>query len=163
MDTCYDLSHLVFLSLTFCQAQGYPLRFLAPTQVYELPIGFSRKVPPRSLLDALLYMLLVLQLRPPLGVINLQHQSFISPNSNKNTKPAKYSHWRNKKTIHQLHIPTSSSFYTNCNNLNKNRPLLLLSNYLSDLGLIALIPISLVCLKHSQPPIIYCQHVSHNT
>ncbi len=88
MDTCYDLSHHVPLSLTFYPAQGYSLRFLAPTQVYELLIGFSSKVPPKPPANALLFMLLVLQLRSPLGVISPQHQPFISPNSNKNTKPA---------------------------------------------------------------------------
>jgi hypothetical protein len=87
MDTCYDLSHHVLLSLTFCPAQGYPLRFLAPTQVYELPIGLSRNVPPKSPSNALLYMLLVLQLKLLLGIIKPQHQPFINPNSNKNTEP----------------------------------------------------------------------------
>ncbi len=70
MDTCYDLSHLVPSSLKFCPTQGYPLRFLTPTQVYELPTGFSSKVPPKPPTDALFYMLLVLQLRPPLSIIN---------------------------------------------------------------------------------------------
>ncbi len=88
MDTCYELSHPIPFSFTFCPAQGYSLRFLAPTQVYELPIGFSSKVPPKPLTNALLYMLLVLQLKPPLSVINPQHQPFMSLNSNKNTKPA---------------------------------------------------------------------------
>ncbi len=88
MDTCYDLSHHVPLSFTFCLAQGYPLRFLAPTQVYELPIGLSRKVPPESPTNALLYMLLILQLKPLLGIIKPQHQPFVIPNSNKNTEPA---------------------------------------------------------------------------
>ncbi len=58
------ISPILFLSLTFCPAQGYPLRFLTPTQVYELPIGFSSKVPPKPHTNALLYMLLV-RLRLP--------------------------------------------------------------------------------------------------
>jgi hypothetical protein len=86
--TIQEKHNSVPLSLTFYLAQGYPLRFLAPTHVYELPTGFSKKVPPKSPTDALLYMLLVLQLRPPFGVFSPQHQPFISPNSNKNTEPA---------------------------------------------------------------------------
>ncbi len=84
MDTYYNFSHHVSLSFTFCPAQGYPLRFLAPIQVYALPIRFQ-EIFQQSL--TLLYMLLVLQLRPPLNIINPQHQPFISPDSSKNTEP----------------------------------------------------------------------------
>jgi hypothetical protein len=51
MDIYYNFSHPIILSHTFCPAQGYPLRILAPTF---------------------------------LGVINRQHQPFISPIFNEN-------------------------------------------------------------------------------
>jgi hypothetical protein len=55
MDIYYNFSHPIILSLTFCPAQGYPLKILAPI---------------------------------PLGVINPQHQPFISPIFNENIEPA---------------------------------------------------------------------------
>ncbi len=45
MNVYYDFFHPTSLSLTFCPAQRIPTkRFLAPIQVYELPIGFPSKV-----------------------------------------------------------------------------------------------------------------------
>jgi hypothetical protein len=43
MDIYYNLSHSVPLSFTFCPTQGYPLRFLAFTHMYALPIGFQER------------------------------------------------------------------------------------------------------------------------
>ncbi len=80
---------ILFLSHSHsAQLKGYPLRFLAPTKVYELLTGFSSKVSTKAITDAIFYMLPILQLRPPLGVIIFQHQPFISLNSNQNTEPA---------------------------------------------------------------------------
>jgi len=45
INACYDFFHLASFSLTFYPTQKIPTkRFLAPTHVYELPIGFPSKV-----------------------------------------------------------------------------------------------------------------------
>jgi hypothetical protein len=83
------ISPIMFLFHShYVQPKRYPLRFLAPNQVCELPTGFSSMVPPKPLYMQIFYMFLVLQLKPPLGIISLQHQPFISLNSNQNTEPA---------------------------------------------------------------------------
>ncbi len=77
-----NLSHSIS---TFCPTQGYPLKFLAFTHHKCVT---SRMFPPKSRRNASLYMLLILQLTPPLCIIIPQHQSLIEPNTNKNTMPA---------------------------------------------------------------------------
>jgi hypothetical protein len=79
MGIFYNLSHYV---PTFYPTQGYPLRFLALTHHI---CATSRMFPPKSHTNASLYMLLILQLRPPLCIIIPQHQSLIELNINKNT------------------------------------------------------------------------------
>ncbi len=74
-----NLSHSI---LMFCPTQGYLLRFLA---LIHHRCAISRMLPPKSHTNASLYMLLILQLEPPLCIIILQHQSLIELNISKNT------------------------------------------------------------------------------
>jgi len=98
----YNLSHFV---PTFCPTQGCPLRFLALSRHKSTTLGM---VPPRSHANASFYMLLILQLRPPLCIISPQHQSLIKPNINKNTMPTMMyllAQWKSKQQLF-----TSASF-----------------------------------------------------
>lgn len=75
----------------------------------------SGKVPQRSLAYALLYMLLILQLKPPLCVINPQHQPLIDPNSSKNTKLAmtqSLAQWKSNSNYRFLQAPPSTQTAT---------------------------------------------------
>ncbi len=125
----------------------------------------SRKDPPRSPPSALLYMLLIIQFRPPLCVISPQHQPLINPNSSKNTKPTMTQSLVQWKTKKKLHIFASSS-YTICNNFNNQKSNLysfgFKLHFLSSPHII-LPPVSITCLQRPCPPMICCQSVSHNT
>ncbi len=74
----YNLSHSVPM---FCPTQGYMLRFLA---LIHHSCATSRMLPPKSHTNASFYMLLILQLEPPLCILIPQHQSLIEPNNSKN-------------------------------------------------------------------------------
>ncbi len=78
-------SHYFPLLPMFCPTQGYLLKFLALTHHKCVTSG---TIPPRSHVNAALYMFLILQLKPLLCIINLQYQSLIELNTSKNTKPA---------------------------------------------------------------------------
>jgi hypothetical protein len=66
---------------TFCPTQGYSLRFLALT---HHKCATSGTLQLKSHTNASFYMLLILQLGPPLCIIIRPHQSLLEPNTNKN-------------------------------------------------------------------------------
>jgi hypothetical protein len=76
-------------SLTFCPVLGIPTkRFLAPTPILWSTHWITQVSSSQTLMDAIFYIPLILQLRPPLSVISLQHQPLISPSSKQNTELA---------------------------------------------------------------------------
>ncbi len=98
------------------QSQGYPQRgFWLLLKCYELPIGYSKQGLPQNFYICTFYMPLILQLRPPLSVISLQHQPLISPNSNQNIEPAILQLLAQQKKNTTTNYPGSSSLTTkNC-------------------------------------------------
>jgi hypothetical protein len=101
-----NISHSV---PTFCLTKGYPLRFLVLTHERRLA---SRMFPPKSHTSSSLYRLLILQLKPLLCIIILQHQSLIEPNTSKNTTPVVMYPLAQQKSKQQLHTYASSWFCT---------------------------------------------------
>ncbi len=108
--------HITSLSQSHsAQSQGYPQRgFQLLLRCYELPTEQSKQgLPPLNFYRCSFYMHLILQLRPPLNVISLQHQPLISPNSNQNIEPVILQLLaQQKKKKPATNYPTSSSLTT---------------------------------------------------
>ncbi len=76
-------------SFTFCPVPRIPTkRFLAPTPILWSTHWITQVSSSQTPTNADFYMLLILQLRPPLSIIFLQHQPLISPGSKQNTELA---------------------------------------------------------------------------
>ncbi len=115
MNARCNLPYYFSVSITFYPVPRIPTkRFLAPTQVYELPTEQSKQgLPPLNFYRCSFYMHLILHLRPPLNVISLQDQPLISPNSNHNIEPAILQLLaQQKKKKPATNYPASSSLTT---------------------------------------------------
>ncbi len=76
-------------SFTFCPIPRIPTkRFLAPTPILWSTHWITQVSSSQTPTNADFYLLLILQLRPPLSIIFLQHQPLISPGFKQNTKLA---------------------------------------------------------------------------
>jgi hypothetical protein len=71
MDACYDFPHHVSLSLTFCPTQRIPAKISGSHSSVWTTHWMFKYGPTKALTNANFYMILVLQLKPPLGVISL--------------------------------------------------------------------------------------------
>ncbi len=115
--------------------------------------------------NAVLYMPLILQFRPPLSVISLLHQPLISPSFKQNTEPTiiSYSFWRRGKKITTIY-PASSFLPTkNCSFFYQATFFFLLQ--IPSLILIQppILPIFLAPMNCASPSIFNCHPISHNT
>ncbi len=161
MDIFYNLSHYVPLLLAICPTQGYPLRFLALTHYTCTTHRILGTIPPRSHANASFYMLLILELRPPLCTINPQHQSLIEPNTSKNTKPImmqSLAQWKSNSNYRSLQALDFTQSTTNATKTTNP------SFFAFELSfLYSSYNILFPYLQRPWPPIICCQPVPHNT
>ncbi len=140
--------------------QGFWLSFLC-MRTHQI----SRKVPSRSPTYALLYMLFILQFKPPLCIISPWHQPFINPNYSKNTKLAMTQSLVQRKSNSNYRFlqapPFTQTVTISIIKMDLSFFALKLLFLYSSNNILS--PVSLACLQCPWPFIVCCQPVSHNT